>query len=369
MIIQVIIRLTLYIDQAIIRNGQELADSSIFGIQNTVNINQMAPDNNCRTNICVCNYNKFDFVHSLINFMFFRGFLQPFLCEGSYVLLEYARTAMFMWMFIEGLYLHNVVTVTVLQGRFPHMIYAIVGWGLPAIMTIVWAVITARFKRRVKYVVIWLKSVMKIRKENIWCEADIFSAIFRSSVFRLSWINTIKINSSPSHRCWWGYNFTSIYWILEGPRLAVLLLNFTFLLNIIRVLVVKLRQSHTSEIEQVRKAVRAAIVLIPLLGITNIINMTEAPLHRTPIEFALWSFTTHFLTSSQGLFIATIYCFLNNEVIWGDFLSSSSSLALIDLKVLLNWYRVCWAQNKWIFQSIPLYKLIFRGFCAEHIYF
>lgn len=39
MITQVIIRLTLYIDQAIIRNGQELADGSIFGIQNTVNIN------------------------------------------------------------------------------------------------------------------------------------------------------------------------------------------------------------------------------------------------------------------------------------------------------------------------------------------
>lgn len=77
---------------------------------------------------------------------------------------------------------------------------------------------------------------------------------------------------------------------------------------------VKLRQSHTSDVEQVRKAVRAAIVLIPLLGITNLLNMTEAPLHRTAIEFALWSYTTHFLTSFQGLFIATIYCFLNNEV-------------------------------------------------------
>lgn len=117
-----------------------------------------------------------------------------------------------------------------------------------------------------------------------------------------------------SYRCWWGYNFTSIYYILEGPRLAVLLLNFIFLMNIIRVLVVKLRQSRTSDIEQVRKAVRAAIVLIPLLGITNILNMTEAPLHRTSTEFALWSYTTHFLTSFQGLFIATIYCFLNNEV-------------------------------------------------------
>lgn len=53
------------------------------------------------------------------------------------------------------------------------------------------------------------------------------------------------------YRCWWGYNLTPLYWILEGPRLAVILLNFFFLLNIIRVLVVKLRQSHTSEVEQV----------------------------------------------------------------------------------------------------------------------
>lgn len=68
------------------------------------------------------------------------------------MLLEYARTAMFMWMFIEGLYLHNVVTVTVFQGHFPHMIYAMLGWGLPAFMTIVWAVFTARCKRRDKYV-------------------------------------------------------------------------------------------------------------------------------------------------------------------------------------------------------------------------
>lgn len=91
-------------------------------------------------------------------------------------------------------------------------------------------------------------------------------------------------------------------------------LNFFFLLNIIRVLVVKLRQSQTSDVEQVRKAVRAAVVLLPLLGITNILNMTEAPLDRTPWEFALWSYITYFLTSFQGFFIAVIYCFLNGEV-------------------------------------------------------
>lgn len=61
---------------------------------------------------------------------------QPYLCEASYVLLEYARTAMFLWMFIEGLYLHNVVTVTVFQGRFPHLIYAALGWGAPLILAV-----------------------------------------------------------------------------------------------------------------------------------------------------------------------------------------------------------------------------------------
>uniref|UniRef100_A0A8W7PBT7 G-protein coupled receptors family 2 profile 2 domain-containing protein n=1 Tax=Anopheles coluzzii TaxID=1518534 RepID=A0A8W7PBT7_ANOCL len=91
-------------------------------------------------------------------------------------------------------------------------------------------------------------------------------------------------------------------------------LNFIFLLNIIRVLIVKLRQSHTSDVEQVRKAVRAAVVLVPLLGITNILNMTQAPLDKTALEFAIWSYVTHFLSSFQGFFIALLYCFLNGEV-------------------------------------------------------
>lgn len=62
-----------------------------------------------------------------------------------------------------------------------------------------------------------------------------------------------------------------------------------------------------------RKAVRAAVVLLPLLGITNVLFMIEAPLDNVR-KFALWSYTTHFLRSFQGLFIATLYCFLNGEV-------------------------------------------------------
>ncbi|XP_075214183.1 PDF receptor-like [Lycorma delicatula] len=233
MVIQVVIRLTLYIDQALVKSPDEYKyylkkryyQTSFQGIDNT-----------------------------------------PVLCEASYVLLEYARTAMFMWMFIEGLYLHNMVTVTVFQEKSYYTMYIVVGWGVPVIMTAIWVLA----------------------------------------------LNTASTLSTV--RCWWGYNLNKIFWILEGPRLIFILLNFLFLLNIIRVLVVKLRQTQTSEIEQVRKAVRAAVVLLPLLGITNLLNMTEAPLSRAAWEFGLWSYTTHFLTSFQGLFIAILYCFLNGEV-------------------------------------------------------
>ncbi|CAG7667356.1 unnamed protein product, partial [Allacma fusca] len=62
------------------------------------------------------------------------------------------------------------------------------------------------------------------------------------------------------------------------------------------------------------KAVKAALVLLPLLGLTNLLNMMDAPLERSAAEFGLWSYTTHAFTSCQGLILACLYCFLNGEV-------------------------------------------------------
>ncbi|XP_061723637.1 PDF receptor-like [Cydia pomonella] len=230
MVLQVLIRLTVYIDQALVRSwrGDRAANDTLAlkGIDN-----------------------------------------MPYLCESSYILLEYAITVMFMWMFIEGLYLHNVVTANALREGISHVVYYATGWGLPVILTAVWAAMSA----------------LHYKGERV---------------------NT----------CWYGYNFSPLYWIMQGPRLGVILINLVFLLNIMKVLIVKLRSSESSELEKIRKAVRAALVLLPLLGITNIINMTEAPLDGSVWTFALWSYTTHFLRSFQGFFIALIYCFLNGEV-------------------------------------------------------
>ena len=62
-----------------------------------------------------------------------------------------------------------------------------------------------------------------------------------------------------------------------------------------------------------RKAVKAAIVLLPLLGVNNFLAMVEAPID-TALKFGLWSYTSHFLIAFQGFFISLLYCFLNGEV-------------------------------------------------------
>ncbi|KOB76253.1 Uncharacterized protein OBRU01_06252, partial [Operophtera brumata] len=59
----------------------------------------------------------------------------PYICEVSYVLLEYAISSMFMWMFIEGLFLHSVVTANVLREKTSQAVLMGIGWGLPVLVT------------------------------------------------------------------------------------------------------------------------------------------------------------------------------------------------------------------------------------------
>lgn len=60
--------------------------------------------------------------------------------------------------------------------------------------------------------------------------------------------------------------------LMLSPVMALLLqVNFFFLLNIVRVLVTKLRDTHRAESNMYMKAVRATLILVPLLGIQFVI--------------------------------------------------------------------------------------------------
>ncbi|CAM1297763.1 pdfr-1 (predicted) [Pycnogonum litorale] len=188
----------------------------------------------------------------------------PVVCEAAYVILEFARTAMFSWFFVEGFYLNQVVVVSTLSFEPNYLLYYLLGWGIPFVITLIWGCVTATFM-------------------------------------------------SHTH-CWAYYNLTPYYWIIEGPRLAILIVNLLFLLATLRTLMGKLKNSDSRRVHRTMKAVRAAFVLVPLLGISNGLLMVKAPLKRSVVEFAVWAFCSHFLSSFQAVFVALLYCILNKEV-------------------------------------------------------
>ena len=43
--------------------------------------------------------------------------------------VEYTKTVVFAWMFIEGLYLHNKLVVSVFTFEPNYILYYLIGWG------------------------------------------------------------------------------------------------------------------------------------------------------------------------------------------------------------------------------------------------
>ncbi|KAK3895751.1 hypothetical protein Pcinc_000674 [Petrolisthes cinctipes] len=100
----------------------------------------------------------------------------------------------------------------------------------------------------------------------------------------------------PNH-CWQGYGALHYILILVAPMVLALTINLFFLVNIIRILVTKLRASDAVETTQIRKAIKATVVLFPLLGITNLLFAVN-PGDKGDLEGA-YMLTNAILQSSQ----------------------------------------------------------------------
>uniref|UniRef100_A0A673VDY8 Corticotropin-releasing factor receptor 1 n=1 Tax=Suricata suricatta TaxID=37032 RepID=A0A673VDY8_SURSU len=235
---------------------------------------------------------------------------------------NYFHVTNFFWMFGEGCYLHTAIVLTYSTDRLRKWMFICIGWGVPFPIIVAWA-------------------IGKLYYDN--------------------------------EKCWFGKR-PGVYtdYIYQGPMILVLLINFIFLFNIVRILMTKLRASTTSETIQYRKAVKATLVLLPLLGITYMLFfvtpgedevsrvvfiyfnsflesfqvLPPAPrsgpgcppdLLRCGIFWAgpwrgrrlqrgsgwwpggwvgphLPPSLTHFLCPPQGFFVSVFYCFLNSEV-------------------------------------------------------
>ncbi|KAK3603144.1 hypothetical protein CHS0354_042972 [Potamilus streckersoni] len=183
------------------------------------------------------------------------------LCKIITTLSQYTTLANIFWMFVEGLFLHNQLVVAVFTTEAPFKLFYSIGWGMPALITVSWSLVLHFY------------------------------------------------HDSP---CWQDYSQTQYAWIITAPYIIALAINLVFLVNIIRVLVSKLRANNRIESTNMRKAIKATIILLPLLGITNLLFFwNPADNRRAKTAYYITNAVLH---SSQGIFVSILYCFLNGEV-------------------------------------------------------
>ncbi|XP_028982042.1 diuretic hormone receptor [Diachasma alloeum] len=191
-------------------------------------------------------------------------------CVVFFALLHYFHLTNFFWMFVEGLYLYLLVVKTFTGDNIKLRMCLVIGWGVPLLVVVVWGI-----------------------AKSLTINVD--QSIQNVALYR---------------HCPWMVNnaFDLLY---QVPAIIVLGINVVFLFMIMWVLITKLRSATSVETQQYRKASKALLVLIPLLGVTYILVLTgptEGPMAH------VFAYARAVLLSSQGLSVALFYCFLNSEV-------------------------------------------------------
>ncbi|XP_016077804.1 PREDICTED: pituitary adenylate cyclase-activating polypeptide type I receptor isoform X2 [Miniopterus natalensis] len=209
-------------------------------------------------------------------------------CKAVMVFFHYCVVSNYFWLFIEGLYLFTLLVETFFPERRYFYWYTMVGWGSPTICVSVWAGL------------------------------------------RLYFDNT---------GCWDMNDSTPLWWVIKGPVVGSIMVNFGLFVGIIFILVQKLQspdmggnessiyfcvqkcycrperaQQHSCKMSELStitlRLARSTLLLIPLFGIhyTIFAFSPEYVSKRERLVFELG------LGSFQGFVVAVLYCFLNGEV-------------------------------------------------------
>ncbi|XP_067109831.1 pituitary adenylate cyclase-activating polypeptide type I receptor-like [Osmerus mordax] len=188
-------------------------------------------------------------------------FMSTVLCKSVVAFFQFSIMANYFWLLVEGMYLQTLLALTFVSQRKYFWWYILIGWGLPSTVLIVW-VLTRYF--------------------------------FDDS------------------GCWDDTDNVGIWWIIKGPITASLLVNIVIFINVIRILVQKLKSPSMggSDIGHLMKLAKSTLFLIPLFGmhytVFAFLPETTGQAARLYIELGLGSF--------QGFVVALLYCFMNGEV-------------------------------------------------------
>uniref|UniRef100_A0AAX7VH21 Parathyroid hormone/parathyroid hormone-related peptide receptor n=1 Tax=Astatotilapia calliptera TaxID=8154 RepID=A0AAX7VH21_ASTCA len=186
-------------------------------------------------------------------------------CKAAVTLFLYFLATNHYWILVEGLYLHSLIFMAFLSDKNYLWALTITGWGVPAVFVSIW----------------------------------------------------VSARASLADTQCWDLSAGNLKWIYQVPILAAIVVNFLLFINIIRVLASKLWETNTGKLDprqQYRKLLKSTLVLMPLFGVHYMVFMA---LPYTEVTGLLWQVQMHyemFFNSSQGFFVAFIYCFCNGEV-------------------------------------------------------
>ncbi|KAI3364894.1 hypothetical protein L3Q82_001078 [Scortum barcoo] len=184
------------------------------------------------------------------------------MCKFSKVCMEYFVACNYFWLLVEAIFLHTLLFTAVLTKRRLLKKYMLLGWGTPILFVTPW-------------------TVVKIVYENTEC-----------------W--------SIVNRWFW--------WIIRGPiTLSVLVIFFIFI-KILMLLLSKLKADQVKFTDYRYSLARATLVLIPLLGIHEVVFTVLIDECVEGSSRYARNFINLTLSSFQGFLVAVLYCFANGEV-------------------------------------------------------
>ncbi|XP_060051788.1 pituitary adenylate cyclase-activating polypeptide type I receptor isoform X3 [Erinaceus europaeus] len=111
-------------------------------------------------------------------------------CKAVMVFFHYCVVSNYFWLFIEGLYLFTLLVETFFPERTYFYWYTVIGWGTPTVCVTVWAVL------------------------RLYCDDT---------------------------GCWDMNDNTALWWVIKGPVVGSIMVNFVLFIGIIVILVQKLQ--------------------------------------------------------------------------------------------------------------------------------
>nr|XP_055069650.1 vasoactive intestinal polypeptide receptor 1 isoform X1 [Misgurnus anguillicaudatus] len=183
-------------------------------------------------------------------------------CKAAVAFFQFSILANYFWLLVEGMYLQTLLALTFVSQKKYFWWYILIGWGLPTVTVTIWVLARNFFDNR---------------------------------------------------ECWDDTDNAYFWWIIKGPITVSLLINFFIFINVIRILVQKLKSpgiGGTNDTSHFMRLAKSTLFLIPLFGMHYMVfaflpeNTGENARHF--LELGLGPF--------QGFVVALLYCFLNGEV-------------------------------------------------------